>query len=228
MTILRLLIFSLLLIGGCLLYIRHDVHQYDGRILSNPRQLETESWKRPRVAIVFGASVLGNRILSPVLADRVRTAIDLYQEGKVDQILVSGDNRHPSYNEPKAMYDYLVSHSIPARDILIDNSGRSTYETCLRARQVFGLRQAVLVTQGFHLPRALFIANQLGLNSIGMAGDLRLDNQFGYLNVREFAAEFKAWFNVRISPPAELKPNGPPNRRTPVGRTLQRSPQRSS
>ena len=126
------------------------------------------------------------------------------------------------------MYDYLVSHSIPARDILIDNSGRSTYETCLRARQVFGLRQAVLVTQGFHLPRALFIANQLGLNSIGMAGDLRLDNQFGYLNVREFAAEFKAWFNVRISPPAELKPNDPPNRRTPVGRTLQRSPQRSS
>ncbi len=228
MTILRLLIFILLLIGGCLLYIRHDVHQYDERIISNPRELETESWKQPRVAIVFGASVLGNRILSPVLADRVRTAIDLYQAGKVDQILVSGDNRHPSYNEPKAMYDYLVSHSIPARDILIDNSGRSTYETCLRARQVFGLRQAVLVTQGFHLPRALFIANELGLTSIGMAGDLRLDNQFGYLNVREFAAEFKAWFNVRISPPAELKQNSPLNRRTPVGRTHQGSPQRSS
>ncbi|MFM8393441.1 MAG: vancomycin high temperature exclusion protein [Acidobacteriota bacterium] len=220
MTILRLLILIFSLAIGALLYIRHDIHQYDVRILSNAAELETVDWERPRVAIVFGASVLGNRVLSPVLADRVKTAIDLYQAGKVDQILVSGDNRHPSYNEPKAMYDYLVAHSIPARAILIDNSGRSTYETCLRARQVFGLRQAVLVSQGFHLPRALFIANELGLASIGMAGDLRLDNQFAYLNVREFAAEFKAWFNVRISPPAELKQLRKSTRRQPVGQAL--------
>jgi SanA protein len=220
--ILRLLILLVTLLIGCLFYIRYDIHKYDELILTSPTDLETGNWERPRVAVVFGASVLGNRVLSPVLADRVKTAIDLYQAGKVDRILVSGDNRHPSYNEPKAMYEYLVSHSIPARDILVDNSGRSTYETCLRARQVFGLRRAVLVSQGFHLPRALFIANELGLSSIGMAGDLRLGNQFGYLNVREVAAEFKAWFNVRISPPAELKQNRGEPRRQPVGQTLHR------
>lgn len=203
-TILRLLILVISLVIGCLLVIRYDIHRYDDLIHTKPLHFDTSNWERPRVAVVFGASVLGNRELSPVLADRVTTAIDLYQSKKIDQILVSGDNRHPSYNEPKAMYDYLVSRSIPSRDILIDNSGRSTYETCLRARQVFGLRRAVLVTQGFHLPRALFIANELGIDSIGMAGDLQLDNQFGYLNLREVAAEFKAWFNIRISPPAEL------------------------
>lgn len=205
MTVRRLIILLTLLAIGLLLHIRYQIHRYDSRIVTKIDELETAQWERPRVAVVFGASVLGNRNLSPVLADRVNTAIELYQDGKVDRILVSGDNRHPTYNEPKAMHDYLVARSIPSRDIIVDNSGRSTYETCLRAREVFGLKQAVLVSQGFHLPRALFIANELGLPAVGMAGDLRLPRQIDYQNVREIAAEFKAWFNVRISPPAEIR-----------------------
>lgn len=216
MTFRRLIILLTILAIGWLLYIRYQIHRYDQRILTRIEELETTQWARPRVAVVFGASVIGNRNLSPILADRVNTAIQLYQAGKVDRILVSGDNRHPTYNEPKAMHDYLVARSIPTRDIIVDSSGRSTYETCLRAREVFGLKQAVLVSQGFHLPRALFIANELGLPAVGMAGDLRLPRQFDYQNVREIAAEYKAWFNVRLFPPAEVKAG---RGRQPVDRT---------
>lgn len=186
-------------------FIRGEIHRYDNRIVTRLADLETDEWSRPRVAIVFGASVHGNRDLSPILADRVERAIDLYEARKVDRILVSGDNRHPTYNEPGAMYDYLVARQVPPDHIIVDTSGRSTYETCLRAREVFGLRQAVLVSQGFHLPRALFIANELGISAVGMAGDLRLAKSFGYQNIREVIAELKAWFNIRIAPPAELE-----------------------
>lgn len=181
--------------------IRASVHGYDDRIFSEVGGIETGEWKRPRVAVVFGASVIGNRQLSPVLADRVEKAIALYRARKVDRILVSGDNRQANYNEPKAMQEYLISRSIPARDIIVDQSGRSTYETCLRARDVFGLRQVVLVTQQFHLPRALYIANELGIEAIGLAGDLRLSPQIDYQYVRELAAEFKAFYNVKFVPP---------------------------
>lgn len=204
MRLRRLITLTALFVIGWLIYVRLQVHSYDNHIKSRIDQVETDAWERPRVAIVFGASVLGNRTLSPVLADRVETAIELYNANKIERILVSGDNRHPSYNEPKAMHDYLVAHGIPSRHIVIDNSGRSTYETCLRAREVFGLRQAVLVSQSFHLPRALYIANELGISAIGMAGDLKLPVQFDYQNARELAAEFKAFFNIRFSPPPVL------------------------
>jgi len=208
MTLSRLtVLFFVLMIGVAvaLSSIRREIHRFDSRIVASVDDLETGEWERPRTAIVFGASVLGNRTLSPILADRVERAIDLYRARKVDRILVSGDNRHPTYNEPGAMYDYLVARMVPPDHIIVDSSGRSTYETCLRARDVFGLRQAVLVSQGFHLPRALFIANELGVSAVGVAGELQLGSSFGYQNIREVVAEFKAWFNIRISPPAELK-----------------------
>ncbi|NDD65919.1 MAG: SanA protein [Acidobacteria bacterium] len=207
MILRRLTIFLLLsLFGavGLLFFIRGEIHKYDSRIVTRVGELETAGWQRPRVAIVFGASVLGNRSLSPILADRVERAIELYRAGKVDRILVSGDNRHHTYNEPGAMQDYLVARMVPRDHIIVDSSGRSTYETCLRARDVFGLSQAVLVSQGFHLPRALFIANELGLSAVGVAGNLQLASSFGYQNIREVVAELKAWFNIRVSPPADL------------------------
>ncbi|MCI0338489.1 MAG: YdcF family protein [Acidobacteria bacterium] len=166
--------------------------------------LNTSRWPRPRVAIVFGASVYSNGELSPVLEDRIDTAIELYRAQKVDRILVSGDNRHPSYNEPKAMHEYLITHAVAPNDVVVDYAGRSTYETCLRAREIFGLDRAVLVSQGYHLPRSLYIANELGLDAVGMAGDLRLKQQIDYLSVREWAAEIKAYYNLNLVPPDTL------------------------
>jgi SanA protein len=211
MTSRRILLLLVLVAALGFIYVHSEMHSYDDRIITNLNRLDTSSWPRPRVAIVFGASVYGNRELSPVLEDRVDTAIELYRARKVDRILVSGDGRHPSYNEPKAMQEYLISHAVAPRDVIVDGGGRSTYETCLRAKEVFGLKKAVLVSQGFHLPRALYIANELGLDAIGMAGDLRLKEHIEYQRVREWAAEIKAFFNLRLMPPnVEL------GRRTPI------------
>jgi len=151
--------------------------------------------------VVFGASVYSNGDLSPLLEDRVSTAIELYRSGKVDRILVSGDNRAQSYNEPKAMQEYLLSHAVAARDVVVDYAGRSTYETCLRAKEIFGLQRALLVTQGFHLPRALYLANELGLEAYGVATDADVPPGLDYLNLRELAADVKAFFNVHGLPP---------------------------
>jgi vancomycin permeability regulator SanA len=150
---------------------------------------------------VFGASVYSNGELSPLLEDRVEMAIALYQARKIDRILVSGDNRHPSYNEPIAMREYLVTHAVAPRDVIVDYAGRSTYETCLRAREIFGLKRAVLVTQGFHLARALYLAHQLGLDAVGVATDPSVDPSFSYQSVRELGAEVKAFLNVYLWPP---------------------------
>ena len=160
------------------------------------------------MAVVFGASVYGNGDLSPILADRVNTAIELYRARKVDRILVSGDARHRSYNEPKAMYEYLISHAVAPKDAILDTSGRSTYETCLRAKEVFGLQRAVLVSQGFHLSRALYIANQLGLDAVGMAGDMKTEQEIDYQRVREWAAELKAYLNLHFIPPTASLEDG--------------------
>lgn len=201
----RLSLLLLLLAAGIVFaYVHFQVHSYDNRIITNLNELDTNRWARPRVAIVFGASVYGNGDLSPILEDRVDTAIELYRARKVDRILVSGDNRHPSYNEPKAMQDYLVTHAVAARDVIVDYAGRSTYETCLRAKEVFGLERAVLVSQGYHLPRALYIANQLGLDAVGMAGDLRLKNKVDYQSIREWVAEVKAYLNLKYFPPETM------------------------
>ena len=198
----RILLITLALGALGVYYIHRRIHSYDRRILTETTQLETGDWPRPRVAVVFGASVYGNGELSPILEDRVATAIDLYRLRKVDKILVSGDNRQKNYNEPKAMQEYLVTHAVAPKDVLVDYEGRSTYETCLRAKETFKLDRAVLVSQGFHLSRALYIANHLGLDSVGMAGDLRQKQEPDYQGVREWAAEVKAFFVLHFAPPA--------------------------
>jgi SanA protein len=204
----RLLLVVLLIIILSLLYVHGQVHGYDDRIITDINNLDTRHWPTPRVAVVFGASVYGNGDLSPILADRVNTAIELYRAHKVDRILVSGDARHRSYNEPKAMYEYLISHAVAPKDVIVDTSGRSTYETCLRAKEVFGLKRAVLVSQGFHLSRALYIANQLGLEAVGMAGDMRTGPTMDYQGVREWAAELKAYLNLHFIPPSASLEDG--------------------
>lgn len=199
----RLLLISIAVVAACFAFfafVHSEIHGYDGRIILDPGRLETAAWRKPRVAIVFGASVYSNGELSPTLEERVETAIALYRSGKVDRILVSGDNRHPSYNEPKAMQEYLLSHAVVPRDVVVDYAGRSTYETCFRAREIFGLDQAVLVTQQFHLPRALYLANGLGLDALGVATDPTAATP-GNQPIREYGAEIKAYFNLRLMPP---------------------------
>ena len=107
------------------------------------------------VAIIFGAGLNRNGQPTVILKDRVETGAQLYHAGKVQKLLMSGDNRFKNYNEPEAMRQYALTLGVPDSAIVLDYAGRRTYDTCYRARAIFGLDSALLVTQAFHLPRAL-------------------------------------------------------------------------
>ena len=100
-----------------------------------------------RVAIVFGAGLTHEGQPTLILRDRVKTAVQLYLTGKVEKLLMSGDNQGVGHDEPGAMRDYAVSLGVPANAIVLDNSGDRTYDTCYRAKAIFGLDSALLVTQ---------------------------------------------------------------------------------
>ncbi len=156
-----------------------------------------------RVAIVFGAGLLRDGTPSPVLKDRVAAAVRLYKAGKVEKILMSGDNRFEYYNEPASMQSYAVELGIPEEDIVLDYAGRRTYDTCYRARSIFGLSNAVLVTQRYHLPRAIFTCRGLGLDAQGVMADLReySDHSLWFWNLRELPASLVAVWQVWVTQP---------------------------
>jgi SanA protein len=159
-----------------------------------------------RVAIVFGAGLWRNGTATPVLHDRVQTAADLYLAGKVERLLMSGDNRFVDYNEPAVMRDLALSLGVPEEAIVLDYAGRRTYDTCYRAKAIFGVKSAILVTQTFHLPRAIYLCNRLGIDSIGVSADLRVYRKFSllYWNFRELFATVAALWDVNISHPVPV------------------------
>ena len=156
-----------------------------------------------RVAIVFGAEVKRDGTPSVVLRDRVETAVALYESGKVEKLLMSGDNRFVDYNEPESMRQYALTLGMPNSDIVLDYAGRRTYDTCYRANKIFGVNSAVLVTQGFHMPRALFLCKAFGIDAVGVESEnyyylkrLRL-----YWNVRELLATVQSVLDVYLFKP---------------------------
>ncbi len=155
------------------------------------------------VAIVFGAGLWRDGSPTPVLRDRVATAAELYFAGKVQKLLMSGDNRIATYNEPAAMRTYALQLGVPAEDIVLDYAGRRTYDTCYRAKAIFGVQQAILVTQDFHLPRALYTCQALNLDAIGVSADRRVYHRASFLiwNLRELPATLTAFLNVHITRP---------------------------
>lgn len=156
-----------------------------------------------RVAVVFGAGLLRDGSPTPILRDRVATAADLYFAGKVEKLLMSGDNRFVDYNEPGSMRDYAISLGVPEEAIVLDYAGRRTYDTCYRAKAIFGIAQALLVTQEFHLPRAVFTCNALGIDAHGVIADRRTyrASSNGFWRAREVPATLVALWEVWVSHP---------------------------
>ena len=141
------------------------------------------------VALVFGAGLNGEGGPSAILYDRVATAADLYKAKKVDKLLMTGDNSETSYNEVEVMRRTAVSLGVPDKDIILDYAGFNTWDSCYRAREVFSLKSATLVTQKFHLPRALHSCNYLGVKSVGVIADRQPYDTFDN-EVRELPALF--------------------------------------
>jgi len=156
-----------------------------------------------RVAVVFGAGLRRDGTPTPILRDRVETAATLYFSGKVEKILLSGDNRFEDYNEPEAMRQYALSLGVPNDALALDYAGRRTYDTCYRARAIFGVKSALLVTQRFHLPRALFICNALGVEAVGVQANNRQywNRSLFIWNFREQLATLGAFFDVFVTNP---------------------------
>ncbi len=172
-------------------------------LYTRSRLYTVESAPAAPVGIVFGAGLTRNGSPSPVLRDRVETAAALYTAGKIEKILMSGDNRISSYNEPGAMRSYALELGVPDEDIVLDYAGRRTYDTCYRARHIFGVRQAILITQSFHIPRAIYLCNHLGVSSVGVPADVRTYGRRSnaYWNIREIPATTMALWEVWISRP---------------------------
>ncbi len=145
------------------------------------------------VALVLGASVFRGSP-SPILAERADVAIALYQEGKVGKILVTGDNGALTHDEVTPVRKYLLDAGVASQDIFLDHAGFDTYSSMYRAREVFLVRSLTIVTQDFHLPRALWIARHLGLNAYGVVAEGGEHSQYDY--VREIPASIKAFFDV--------------------------------
>jgi SanA protein len=161
-----------------------------------------DSPTRP-VAIVFGAGLHRDGTPTTVLSDRVETAVELYKQGKVEKLLMSGDNRFANYNEPEAMRQYALQLGVPAEDIVLDYAGRRTYDTCYRAGAIFGVKEAVLVTQFFHLPRAIYTCNMLGVDAVGVEADRAYYRKLARLvwNARELPATLTALVDVHLTHP---------------------------
>jgi SanA protein len=168
-----------------------------------PRSYSVQSVPTTPAAIVFGAGLWRDGTPTTVLRDRIATAAELYFAGKVQKILMSGDNRYLDYNEPGAMREFALSMGVPEEAIVLDYAGRRTYDTCYRAKAIFGLDKAILVTQGFHLPRALYTCNALGLKAIGVPSDKHdyTKRSLVYWNIRELPATLAVLLEVHLLRP---------------------------
>lgn len=161
-----------------------------------------------KVALVFGAGVTRDGRPTAALADRVTAAAELYRAGRVQHILMSGDNGSTNYDEVTVMQRYAMALGVPSKAITLDYAGFRTYDSCYRAREIFGVQRAVLVTQRYHLPRALYTCQELGLDVIGLAADaLPQSRRSAYANLlagyirRERLATLLMLWEVHVTRP---------------------------
>jgi Uncharacterized membrane protein len=195
----RLLVLTLivcLLLGGISLYFHQNTANY--------RYRRAQDVPPQRVAIVFGAGIRPNGQPSRILAERIQAAVELYQLGIVEKLLMTGDNSTVNYDEVTVMRDYAIARGVPAEDITRDYAGFRTYDSCYRAKEIFGVERAVLVTQSYHLPRAVYSCRQLGIDAVGLGtpdwGSYP-DILILRYELREIAASLQALWELHISHP---------------------------
>lgn len=158
---------------------------------------DTDKINHSHVGLVLGTSSSPDGVrINTYFEERMEAAIKLYENGKVNHLLVSGDNSNAYYNEPRDMRNYLVSRGIPAEDITLDYAGFRTYDSMLRSKEIFGLSDCIVITQKFHASRALFIADKNGINArVFVAGDPDIGIS-SKLMMREWMARIVAVMDV--------------------------------
>lgn len=151
--------------------------------------------------IVLGAGVRDDGTPTWMLEDRIIVGINLYNNGTAPKIIMSGDHGRIEYDEVNTMKEYAVNDGVPSEDVFMDHAGFSTYETMYRAKEIFGAKKVVIVTQEYHLYRAMYDAKRLGLDAYGVSADLRnYSNMQYYREFREWIARTKDFFQLIIKP----------------------------
>lgn len=149
--------------------------------------------------IVLGAGIWGDKP-SPMLQDRLLQAIELYKNNVSAKIIMSGDHGREEYDEVNTMKNFAIEHGVPSEDIFMDHAGFSSYESMYRAKEIFGAKKVVIVTQKYHLYRALYIANSLGLEAYGVNSDPRQYVGAMYREAREILARNKDFIKCIFKP----------------------------
>lgn len=150
--------------------------------------------------LVLGAKVKKDNTPSPMLEDRILGAIDLYNKGVANKIIMSGDHGTKEYDEVNAMKEYVKNVDIPSNDIFMDHAGFSTYDSIYRAKAIFKVKKMIIVTQEYHLYRALYIAKSLGIDAYGYASNLRDYSGQSKREVREILARDKDFIKCIFKP----------------------------
>ena len=150
--------------------------------------------------LILGAGLYSESTPSPMLADRIKTGINLYELNASKKILMSGDHGQHNHDEVGVMRDYAIKAGVPSEDIFMDHAGFSTYESMYRAKYIFGAKKIIIVTQDFHISRAVYIAEKLGLEAYGVTSDLRIYKGIWYNRGRDVLARVKDFFMVIFKP----------------------------
>ena len=150
------------------------------------------------IVLVLGAKVYQQGIMSGMLQDRVETAFDLYEKGKVEKILISGDHGREDYDEVNTVKDHLLEKGVKSEDIFLDHAGFDTYDSLYRAKEIFGVQSVIVATQNFHLPRAVYIGRKLDMETYGLSADRHLYANIDYNRSREIFSKVKAFFDVSL------------------------------
>lgn len=153
------------------------------------------------VIIVLGAGVRDDGTPSDILADRLETSLEVYKANVGSVFILSGDHGREEYNEVRAMKDYIMKDNIDEKIIFMDHAGFSTYDTMYRAKEIFKVDKAIVVTNEYHLPRALYISRKLGIEAYGVKSDKRGYQLMDSYKKREVLAQLKDFFYVNILKP---------------------------
>lgn len=175
-----------------LLFVNYYIPQVSAPYISE----DANELPTAQAALILGSRVYSDGSMSDVLKDRVIKGLELYQNGKVSKILISGDHGSKEYDEVNTIKNYLLNNNVPGEDIFMDHAGFDTYDSLYRAQKVFQVESLIIVTQAFHLPRAVYIGNSLGIESHGYVADRQPYLAASWNSFRESLARFKAFLNV--------------------------------
>ncbi len=192
----QVIVFSVLfLILSCTtaLIVNQHVESVGTKYILNPSEVPDAD-----AILVLGAFVFPNGTVSTMLNDRLTAGYELYEQGKAPKLIVSGDHGQKDYDEVNSMKNFLKDKGVPNQDVFMDHAGFSTYESMYRARDIFKVQKVIIVTQDYHLMRAVYVARALGMEAYGVAADKRDYRGMGMYKLREIAARNKdfLWTNI--------------------------------